>query len=130
MNLSGGIKTLTGDRDLFKARLKRAELELVKKTEERSDMEQDWKKEYDRRVWAQLLVLGAKRGLEDSGKDYAALETKFLELQSRSDSLHDEVDDEARDSQGSAADNDEHQGPLSTGPRPSQWLTQGISIEK
>ncbi|KAG8957668.1 hypothetical protein FRC00_003683 [Tulasnella sp. 408] len=104
MNLSGCIKTLTGDRDLFKARLKRAEQELVLKTEERSKMEQEWREESERRLWAQLRVLGAKRGLEDSGKEYAALEAKFLELQSRSDSLHDEVDDEAPDSQGSAAD--------------------------
>ncbi|KAG9043989.1 hypothetical protein FS837_008927 [Tulasnella sp. UAMH 9824] len=130
MHLSARIKTLTGDRDLFKARLKRAEQELVRKTEERSKMEQEWKEEYGRREWAQLRVLGAKRGLEESGKEYAALEAKFLELQSRFDYPHDEVEEATPDYQGSAAGDDEHQGLVDNGPCPSQWLKRRLSSGK
>ncbi|KAG9048210.1 hypothetical protein FS837_000466 [Tulasnella sp. UAMH 9824] len=55
------------------ARLEPAKKESARKAAERKQMEQEWKEEVDRRITAQLMVLGAKYGLEESAKQYAEL---------------------------------------------------------
>lgn len=75
------IKKLTEERDIFRARLEPAKREYARKAAERKLVEQEWKEEEERRVQAQLMVMGARYGLEESAKQYAELGAKFLELQ-------------------------------------------------
>ncbi|KAG9047158.1 hypothetical protein FS837_002892 [Tulasnella sp. UAMH 9824] len=83
MNMPYTMKKLTEERDLFRSRLEPAKREFARKAAERQQVEQEWKEEVDRRITAQLRVLGAKYGLEESAKQYPELEAKYLELQKR-----------------------------------------------
>ncbi|KAG8927045.1 hypothetical protein FRC01_008073 [Tulasnella sp. 417] len=123
MDLPRRIKKLTEERDVFKVRLERAKQELIRKTAESSKMVGICGEEYERRLQAQLSVLGAKRAVEDRAQAYAELEAKFLDLQGRPESLHDGVDQGAPDNQESAA---EDEGPLLARPVPSQWMKQSL----
>lgn len=49
-------------------------------------MEEEWKEEQARGLTAQVIVMDAKYGLEESAKQYAEFEAKFLELQKQPDS--------------------------------------------
>ncbi|KIO31942.1 hypothetical protein M407DRAFT_19203 [Tulasnella calospora MUT 4182] len=121
-NLPGRIKRATEERDLFNSRIKRAEEELAQKTAERLKMEEEWFDERQRRtrIIAQLILLAAKIEVGESAKEYAELEAKYLKLQSQLDSVYNEADHQALDSEGSAANDGGHQGRLSAGPCPSQ----------
>lgn len=84
LNLPYAIRKLTEEREIFRARLEPAKQEYARKAAERKLAEQEWKKEEERRLAAQVMVIGARYGLEESAKQYAELEAKFLELQKES----------------------------------------------
>ncbi|KAG8904628.1 hypothetical protein FRC00_013883 [Tulasnella sp. 408] len=86
MNMPHAIKKLTEERDLFRARLEPAKQEYARKAAERKLVQQEWKEEEERRLTAQLMVMGAKYGLEESAKLYAELEAKYLELEKQPES--------------------------------------------
>ncbi|KAG9020361.1 hypothetical protein FS837_008295 [Tulasnella sp. UAMH 9824] len=81
MNLPNAIKKLTEERDLFRGRLEPAKREYARKAAERELVEKECKEEVERRIEAQLRVLGAKYGLEEAAKQDAELEAKILEMQ-------------------------------------------------